>query len=70
LETADYARVQRTSCIKLESPVHEPGFFFFERTLRVPPSMRRKLWGDIIDPNDALADFDPRYISDGQLGAP
>ena len=31
---------------------------------------RRKLWGDIIDPNDALADFDPRDISDGQLGAP
>jgi hypothetical protein len=31
---------------------------------------RRELWGDIIDPNDALADFDPRYISDGQLGAP
>ena len=29
----------------------------------------RKLWGDFIDPNDALADFDPRYISDGQLTA-
>jgi hypothetical protein len=26
--------------------------------------------GNFIDPNDALADFDPRYISDGQLGAP
>ena len=33
-------------------------------------SERRKLWGDFIDPNDALADFDPRYISDGQLGGP
>lgn len=33
-------------------------------------SRRRKLWGDVIDPNDALSDFDPRYISDGQLGAP
>jgi hypothetical protein len=26
-----------------------------------------QLWGDIIDQNDA---FRPRYISDGQLGAP
>jgi hypothetical protein len=33
-------------------------------------SERRKLWGNIINPNDAIADFDPRYISDGQLGAP
>jgi hypothetical protein len=31
---------------------------------------RRKLWGGIIDPSDALADFDPRYISDDQLGGP
>jgi hypothetical protein len=31
---------------------------------------RRKLWGDFIDPNDALADFDPRYIHDGHLGGP
>jgi hypothetical protein len=31
---------------------------------------RRKLWGDVIDPNDALADFDPRYIHDGHLGGP
>jgi hypothetical protein len=31
---------------------------------------RRKLWGDIIDPNDGLADFDPCHISDGQLGGP
>jgi hypothetical protein len=30
-------------------------------------SDRRKLWGDFIDPNDALADFDPRYVSDDQL---
>jgi hypothetical protein len=33
-------------------------------------SERRKLWGDIIDPSDALADFDPRHISDHQLGGP
>jgi len=30
---------------------------------------RRELWGDIIDPNDAIADVDPRYVSDGDLGA-
>ena len=33
-------------------------------------SERRKLWGDIIDPNDALAGFDPCCISDGDLGGP
>jgi hypothetical protein len=33
-------------------------------------SERRKLWANFIDPKDALADFDPRDISDGQLGAP
>jgi len=33
-------------------------------------SERRKLWGAAVDPNDALAEFDPRYISDGDLGGP
>jgi hypothetical protein len=28
---------------------------------------RRALWGDPINPADALADFDPQYISDGEL---
>jgi hypothetical protein len=31
---------------------------------------RRALWGSTINPADALADFDPRYISDAQLGRP
>jgi hypothetical protein len=31
---------------------------------------RRMLWGPPIDPTDALAEFDPRYISDAQLGGP
>jgi hypothetical protein len=31
---------------------------------------RRALWGATINPTDALADFDPRYISDAQLGGP
>jgi hypothetical protein len=31
---------------------------------------RRRLWGDFIDPRDAFADFDPRYIHDGDLGGP
>jgi len=30
---------------------------------------RRELWGDIINPHDALADFNPRFITAGQLGA-
>jgi hypothetical protein len=29
---------------------------------------RRALWGDPIEPTDALVDFDPSFISDGQLG--
>jgi hypothetical protein len=29
---------------------------------------RRALWGATINPRDALADFDPRYINDAQLG--
>jgi hypothetical protein len=31
---------------------------------------RRALWGPTINPTDALADFDPRYISDADLGGP
>lgn len=31
---------------------------------------KRALWGSTINPTDALADFDPRYISDAQLGGP
>jgi hypothetical protein len=31
---------------------------------------RRALWGAAINPTDALADFDPRYISDADLGGP
>jgi hypothetical protein len=30
---------------------------------------RRQAWGDPIDPAEAVVDFDPKYISDGQLGA-
>jgi hypothetical protein len=33
-------------------------------------SERRAMWGAAIDPNAAVADFDPRYISDAQLGSP
>jgi hypothetical protein len=31
---------------------------------------RRRLWGAAIDPNDALVEFDARYISDAQLDGP
>ena len=36
----------------------------------LPPVERQQIWGDPIDPLDAIADFDPNYIHDGQLGAP
>lgn len=32
------------------------------------PQERREIWGDPINLDDALAGYDPRYISDGQLG--
>jgi len=31
---------------------------------------RRQIWGDPIDPMDAIIDFNPAYIHDGLLGAP
>ena len=31
---------------------------------------RRNIWGDPSDPMDAIAEFDPKYIHDGLLGAP
>ena len=34
------------------------------------PVERQRIWRDPIDPLDALADFDPKYIHDGRLGAP
>ncbi len=34
------------------------------------PIDRQRIWGDPIDPLDAIADFDPKYIHDGHLGAP
>ena len=30
---------------------------------------RRRIWGDPINQMDAIADFDPKYIHDGHLGA-
>lgn len=34
------------------------------------PAERRGIWGDPIHPLAAIADFDPKYIHDGLLGAP
>jgi hypothetical protein len=31
---------------------------------------RKRIWGDPINPMEAVADFDPKYIHDGLLGAP
>jgi hypothetical protein len=36
----------------------------------LPEADRRRIWGDPINPLDALADFDPKYIHDGLLGGP
>jgi hypothetical protein len=33
------------------------------------PDERRAIWGDPVNPLDALAEFDPKYIHDGNLGA-
>jgi hypothetical protein len=34
------------------------------------PEERKRIWGDPINPMEAVADFDPKYIHDGLLGAP
>jgi hypothetical protein len=31
--------------------------------------VRRAIWGDPANPLDALSEFDPKYIQDGDLGA-
>jgi len=36
----------------------------------LPAADRQRIWGNRIDPMDAIADFDPKYIHDGLLGAP
>ncbi|MGH6837494.1 MAG: hypothetical protein ACREDT_01570 [Methylocella sp.] len=36
----------------------------------LPAAERSKIWGDPINPMDALAGYSPRYISDGELGGP
>lgn len=33
------------------------------------PDVRRAIWGDPVNPLDPLAEFDPKYIQDGDLGA-
>src|SRR6266478_1256214 len=33
------------------------------------PTERRRVWGMPIDPLAAIADFDPDFINDGELGA-
>lgn len=36
----------------------------------LPDADRRRIWRDPVDPMVAVADFDPKYIHDGLLGAP
>jgi hypothetical protein len=35
----------------------------------LPAAHRQVIWGNPIDPMDAIADFDPTYIHDSDLGA-
>jgi hypothetical protein len=35
----------------------------------LPPGDRQRIWGPPIDPLAVVADFDPRFIHDGHLGA-
>lgn len=39
-----------------------------EKFWNLPLAERRKLWGEPVDPLAAVADFDPKFINDGQLG--
>ncbi len=39
-----------------------------EKFWALSPEERRGLWGDPIDPLDAMEGYEPRYISDGMLG--
>ena len=41
-----------------------------EKFWGLTPAERTNIWGDPIDPLDAVADFDPQYIHDGLLGGP
>lgn len=36
---------------------------------RLSAAERQNIWGTHIDPLEAIADFDPKYIHDGHLGA-
>jgi hypothetical protein len=40
-----------------------------EKFWALSPEDRQALWGAAVDPLDALADYDPKYIHDGNLGA-
>jgi len=40
------------------------------RFWQLPVADRQAIWGEPIDPLDALADYDPTYIPDGHLGGP
>jgi hypothetical protein len=66
--------IARTSLAHiLENPALIPHFANHQALARfwaLPDADRRKMWGDPVDPNDALKEFDPRYISDGDLGGP
>ena len=35
----------------------------------LPPGARRAIWGEPVNPLAPLAEFEPKYIHDGNLGA-
>jgi hypothetical protein len=39
-----------------------------EKFWALTPTERRRIWGDPIDPLEAVVDFDPKYLHDGLLG--
>jgi hypothetical protein len=49
---------------------HFANTFALQAFWALDDQQRRALWGAAINPTDALAEFDPRYISDAQLGGP
>ncbi len=65
--------VARTSLARvLGEPTLWPHFVNtsgLDRYWESDPANRRRIWGSPVDPQDALLEFDERYISDADLGA-
>jgi len=64
--------IARTSISRIiENPVLWPHFAnttSLGAFWSLPDTVKRKIWGEAIDPLAALADYDPKYIHNGVLG--